>query len=60
MNMYEKNLNTKELELEIGAGETQIKNLNVEKQCKIDGGAGKVTILSGIINNHDRRSNLSY
>ena len=47
------NLNTKELELEIGAGETQIKNLNVEKQCKIDGGAGKVTILSGIINNLD-------
>ncbi len=46
-------LNAKELELKTGAGETQIKNLNVEEKCKIDGGAGKVTILSGIINNLD-------
>lgn len=46
-------ITTKKLSLEIGAGETKIKELNVTKEAKIDGGAGKVTISSGTINNLD-------
>lgn len=46
-------INTKKLSLEIGAGETKIEELNVKDEAKIDGGAGKVTILSGKINNFD-------
>lgn len=47
------NLNTQELNLELGAGETKINNLNVTKTCDIDSGAGKVSILSGIVRNLD-------
>lgn len=43
----------KRLSLEIGAGETQIRELNVRDKADIDGGAGKVTILSGLINDLD-------
>lgn len=44
---------TRNLSLEIGAGETKIEELNVTNKAKIDGGAGKVSILSGTINNLD-------
>ena len=47
------NLNTKKLDFELGAGETEIDNLNISKSCNIDGGAGKLDILSGKINNLD-------
>lgn len=46
-------LKAKRLSLEIGAGETNIKELEVKDKAEIDGGAGKVTILSGIINDLD-------
>ena len=44
------NLNTKNLYLELGAGETIIEKLDVTEECKIESGAGKVNILSGTIN----------
>ena len=44
------NINTKNLYLELGAGETIIEKLNVTDDCKIESGAGKVSILSGNIN----------
>lgn len=44
---------SKRLSLEIGAGETQIGELQVENKAEIDGGAGKVTISSGTINDLD-------
>lgn len=47
------NLTAKNLSFELGAGETEIKKLNVSKKCNIDGGAGKVNILSGTITNLD-------
>ncbi len=46
-------LMTKDLKLELGAGEASIKQLNVLESCNIDGGAGKVNIESGIINDFD-------
>lgn len=46
-------LETKRLSLEIGAGETQIRELDVKDKADINGGAGRVTILSGIINDLD-------
>ena len=46
-------LNTQKLIFELGAGECEIQNLNVSKECKIEGGAGKVTISSGVINDLD-------
>lgn len=46
-------LNTKKLDFELGAGEAEIRNLNVSKSCNIDGGAGKLDILSGEINGLD-------
>ncbi len=46
-------ITTKKLSLEIGAGEAQIKKLNVIDKTDIDGGAGRVAILSGIINDLD-------
>lgn len=42
-------LNTRELSLELGAGEAVIKNINVTDKATIDGGAGKVTVESGMI-----------
>ena len=44
------NINTENLYLELGAGETTIEKLNVSDDCKIESGAGKVSILSGNIN----------
>ena len=44
-------LNTKELVLNLGAGNTEISNLHVSQKCSIDGGVGKLSILSGTINN---------
>lgn len=46
-------LATKKLSFELGAGETQIKALNVLSECEIEGGAGKVEVLSGTINDLD-------
>ena len=43
-------INTKNLYLELGAGETKIEKLNVINNCKIESGAGRVSILSGNIN----------
>ncbi len=47
------NLNTQKLSFELGAGETEIRNLKVSRECDIEGGAGKVSILAGTINNLD-------
>lgn len=44
------NLNTEKLNLELGAGATEIENLIVTYNCKINSGAGKVSISSGKIN----------
>lgn len=47
------NLTVNNLSFELGAGESEIQKLNVSKKCNIAGGAGKVNILSGIINDLD-------
>ena len=47
------NLNTENLEFELGAGETEIQKLTVSKECKIDGGAGKLSIRESVINDLD-------
>ena len=39
------------VELELGAGEAQIGKLTAEKRARIDGGAGEVTILEGMLHN---------
>ena len=44
-------LNTKDLSFSIGAGKVEINNLKVTNEAEIDGGAGKVDILSGEICN---------
>lgn len=46
-------LYTEELEFELGAGKTSIENLIISRRCNINGGAGKVDVLSGLINNLD-------
>lgn len=46
-------LKTQKLSFKIGAGKVEIQNLEVTKQAKIDGGAGKVDILAGTINDLD-------
>ncbi len=46
-------LKTQGLYLNLGAGETEIKNLNVTNECDIEGGAGRINILSGVIKNLD-------
>ncbi len=46
-------LKTQGLYLNLGAGETEIKNLNVTNECDIEGGAGRISILSGAIKNLD-------
>ena len=43
-------LKTEKLAFELGAGETKIQDLKVLKECEIDGGAGKISILNGTIN----------
>lgn len=47
------NLVTDSLSLELGAGETSIQRLNVSENCKIESGAGKVSLLDGRITNLD-------
>lgn len=47
------NINSKKMNLEIGAGKVEIENLNITDKIDIDGGAGEVKILSGIINDFD-------
>jgi len=47
------NLTTKKLSLELGAGETEVKSLNVSNECNIEGGAGRVNILGGTIKDLD-------
>lgn len=47
------NINAKELVLNLGAGNTEISSLYVSRKCNIDGGIGKLSILSGTINNLD-------
>lgn len=47
------NLATDFLSLELGAGETSIQRLNVSENCKIESGAGKVSLLDGRIKNLD-------
>ena len=42
-------INTQNLYLELGAGETTINKLNVTNNCNIESGVGKVSILSGKI-----------
>ncbi len=46
-------IEARRLSLEIGAGETHIRELEVKDKADIDGGAGRVTILSGNINDLD-------
>ena len=46
-------LNTENLSFELGAGETEIQKLNVQKECEIDGCAGKLSIKNGTINDLD-------
>lgn len=46
-------LNTQKLTFELGAGETEIQNLKITKECKINGGAGKMSIFAGAINDLD-------
>ncbi len=47
------NLATDFLSLELGAGETSIQRLDVAENCKIESGAGKVSLLDGRIKNLD-------
>lgn len=47
------NLVTDFLSLELGAGETSIQRLDVTENCKIESGAGKVSLLDGRIKNLD-------
>ena len=44
-------INTKELELDLGAGKVDINKLIVSKEASIEGGAGEIIINDGIINN---------
>ena len=48
-----KDLTTKKLSLELGAGETQMENLKAFDSLDIDSGTGKVTVSSSVINNLD-------
>ena len=41
------------VKINAGAGKCEIQNLNVSQKCKIECGAGELTISSGIINNLD-------
>ena len=44
---------TKKLKLEVGAGAAKLSEVNVTEYADIDGGVGKIEILSGTINNLD-------
>ena len=52
-------LNTKELVLNLGAGNTEISRVNVSEKCSIDGGVGKLSILSGTISQTDLVSKIT-
>jgi len=45
------NLSTNTLKMKLGAGDFQIATLNVNKEARIEGGAGKLTIAGGTIHN---------
>lgn len=47
------NLELEKVKITTGAGETEIQKLNVSKECKIEGGAGKLSIQDGTINDLD-------
>lgn len=47
------NLQTKNLDFDVGAGNVMISNIIVEKKTEIDGGAGKVVIQDSSLNNLD-------
>lgn len=47
------NLQTKNFDFEVGAGNVTISNINVEKKTSIDGGAGKVIVQDSSLNNLD-------
>lgn len=51
--IYIETLNTNELNFEMGAGKVEIHKLNVNNRAKIDGGAGKIELMSGEIANLD-------
>lgn len=46
-------IKTKEIELNLGAGQTKLNNLNIINEASIEGGAGKIIIKDGNINNLD-------
>lgn len=46
-------LNTKKLDLDLGAGQVNISNLSVSEKTDIDGGAGEINITSSSIQNLD-------
>ncbi len=51
--IYIENLSTSMLELELGAGETEIDHISVSTSAKIEGGAGKLSVNAGKINDLD-------
>jgi len=51
--VYIESLNTKKLNLDLGAGKVDILNIEVLDEAEIDGGAGEIIIKSGKINNLD-------
>ena len=46
-------LSAKKLQMELGAGEVNIQQLNADSKAKISGGAGALTISSGVLNDLD-------
>ena len=46
-------LSAKKLSLELGAGEVEIGKLCASSKAEIDGGAGEITVKSGVLNNLD-------
>ena len=52
-NITIENLNTDSLDLQLGAGKTEINDLIVNNNCNIDGGAGAIIIKNSKINNLD-------
>ena len=46
-------LNTKKIDLDLGAGQVNISNLTVTEEADIDGGAGEMNITTSSINNLD-------
>ena len=48
-----KDLELEKVHIELGAGETEIQDLIVSKECEIEGGAGKLSVSGGTINGLD-------